>query len=321
MAGGAPVDPPRSASGATAERTRILGVVYGATAYLLWGFLPLYFLTLRPAGPWEVVAWRIVFSLAFCVLLLAVLRAWRRFWTVLRTPRLLALTALAAVLIYVNWQVFLIGALTGHVIETSLGYFITPIVVALLGVFVLRERLRIMQWIAIGIAVCAVLVIIVGYGSVPWFALTLAFSFGLYGLVKKQIGPQVDAVSGLTLETAWLVPVAVVQLIVVGLTAGLVFGTAGPLNTVLLALAGVVTATPLLLFASGARRVPLTVMGLLQFIAPIFQFLTGVLLLHEPMPPERWIGFCLVWVALAVISVDIVVHSRRSRIDDVADMV
>ncbi|MDU0366266.1 EamA family transporter RarD [Microbacterium sp. KSW4-17] len=299
------------------------GALYALGAYLLWGVLPIYFLQLKPTGPFEVVAWRILLAFVFCLLLLTVLRAWRPFLAIVRQPRLMLLTAVAGVLIYVNWQTYLFGALTGHVIETSLGYFINPIVTVLLGVVVLRERLRLLPWIAVGIAVAAVLVIVVGYGAFPWIALTLAFSFGFYGLVKKQIGPAVDAVSGLTLESMWLLPVAVIQLIFVANLTGITLGTAGVLHTVLLLLAGAVTAVPLLLFASGARRVPLTVIGLLQFVAPIIQFIIGVWVLHEPMTLERWVGFALVWVALVMLSVDSIVAARRHRrvVDDVAEPV
>ena len=285
--------------------------------------LPIYFLQLKPTEPFEVVAWRIILAFAFCLLLLTVMRVWRPFLVIVRQPRLMALTAVAGVLIYVNWQTYLIGALTGHVIETSLGYFINPIVTVLLGVVVLRERLRVLPWVAIGIAVAAVVVIVVGYGAFPWIALTLAFSFGFYGLVKKQIGPAVDAVSGLTLESFWLLPVAVVQLIVVANVTGITLGNEGVLHTVLLLAAGAVTAVPLLLFASGARRVPLTVIGLLQFVAPIIQFVIGAWVLHEPMTPERWAGFSLVWLALVLLSVDSLVASRRHRraVDDVPEPV
>lgn len=294
-------------------RERTLGGIYAFSAYVLWGFMPVYFLLLAPMGPWEVVAWRILFSLVFCALLLTVLRAWPRLIAILRTPRLVLWTIVAGVLIYINWQVFLISTLTGHVIEGSLGYFINPIVTVLLGVLVLGERLRRAQWIAIGVAAVAVGVIVVGYGSFPWIALTLAASFGTYGLVKKQIGPSVDAVSGLTLESLWLAPIAVVQLIVVAVTGGIVLGSVSGGHTALVLLAGVVTATPLLFFAAGARRSSLTVVGLLQFIAPVLQFVTGAWILGEPMPIERWIGFGLVWVALVVLSVDSLRAARRPR--------
>lgn len=300
----------------TPDETRAqehLGGIYAFGAYFLWGFMPLYFILLAPIGPWEIVVWRILFSLVFCAILLTVTRTWPKLVAILRDRRLVFWTVIAGLLIYVNWQVFLIGILTGHVIEGSLGYFINPIVTVLLGVLVLGERLRPAQWTAIAIAVIAVVVIIVAYGSFPWIALTLAASFGLYGLVKKQIGPRVDAISGLTLESLWLTPIALVQLVVVANTTGLVFGTQGVTHTVLVTLAGVVTAVPLLLFAAGARRAPLVVIGLLQFVAPIMQFLTGWWMLGEPMPLERWIGFGLVWVALIVLMVDSIASARGSR--------
>ncbi|WP_373286257.1 EamA family transporter RarD [Microbacterium album] len=300
-----------------ANRRRIgsdgAGVIFSLSAYGLWGVLPLYFVLLAPSGPWEVVAWRVLLSLVFCALLLTVARGWGRFLAVLRSPRLALTMGVAGLLIYVNWQTFLAAALTEHVIEASLGYFINPIMTVLLAVLVLHERLRPLQWTAIGLALLAVVVIVVGYGAVPWYALILSISFGVYGLVKKKTGADVDAVSGLALETLWLVPVAAVQLAIVASTTGVTMGTAGPLHTVLLLSAGVVTAVPLLLFAAGARRVSLTTVGLLQFIAPILQFVIGAAVLHEPMPLERWIGFAIVWLALAVLTADQVRHARRPR--------
>ncbi|QCQ15263.1 EamA family transporter RarD [Microbacterium sp. RG1] len=291
----------------------LAGGLYAFSAYLLWGVLPLYFLLLAPVGAFEIVAWRILLSLVFCALLIAVTRSWRRLGAILRRGRLVALTVLAGILIYVNWQTYLIGTLSGHVIETSLGYFINPIVTVLLGVLVLRERLRPTQWVAIGLATAAVVVIVIGYGAMPWIALILAFSFGFYGLVKKKIGPSVDAVSGLTLESLWLTPLALVQLVVVALTTGLGFASAGAGTTVALALAGVVTAVPLLLFAAGARRAPLTLLGIVQFVAPVLQFLIGWWVLGEPMTAGRWAGFALVWAALILLSADSIIASRRAR--------
>jgi chloramphenicol-sensitive protein RarD len=296
-----------------AARERTLGGVYVLTAYVLWGFMPIYFVSLAPTSPWEVVGWRVVLALVFCAVLIAVTRTWKRLFALLRNPRLVGWTILAGLLIYVNWQAFLIGTLTGHVVETSLGYFINPIATVLLGVIVLHERLRIAQWVAVGIAAAAVVVIIVAVGTVPWIALTLAASFATYGLVKKKIGPSVDALSGLTLESLWLIPIAVVQLLIVGMTTGITMGQEGAGHTTMLLLAGIITGVPLLFFAAGARRSTLTVVGILQFIAPIMQFLTGVVILGEPMPAERWIGFGLVWAAIAVFTVDSVLHSRRHR--------
>ncbi|SJN27349.1 Protein rarD [Microbacterium esteraromaticum] len=300
--------PGGSAPQARAARS---GVAYTVGAYLLWGVLPLYFLALTPTGPWEVVAWRVLLSFVFCLILLTVMRGWSALRAIIRQPRLLGWTALAGVLIYVNWQVFVIGTLSGHVIETSLGYFINPIFTVVLGVFVLRERITRLQWAAIGIAALAVVVIIVAYGRFPWIALTLTASFGLYGLVKKQIGAAVDAISGLTLESFWLIPIAAVTLIIVAQTDGITFGTVSPLHTALVAFAGIATAVPLLLFAAGTRRIDLSLVGMLQFITPVMQFLVGWALLGEPMPAERWAGFLLVWIAIIVFVTDLLLKKRR----------
>ena len=299
----------------TSERSnRTAGVAYAGAAYLLWGVLPLYFLLLVPTGPWEVVAWRVLLSFVFCVVLLTVTRGWGALMTIVRQPRLLALTALAGVLIYVNWQVFLIGTLTGHVIETSLGYFINPITTVLLGVFVLRERLRRLQWTAIALAPVAVAVVVVVEGQFPRIARSRTASGGIYGLIKKKIGPAVDAVSGLTLESFWLIPIAVVQLLLVAATpAGITMGQHGGWHALLLAFAGVATAVPLLLFAAGTRRIDLTVIGMIQFVTPVMQFVIGAAVLGEPMPIERWIGFILVWIAIAVFLADLVLTARRGR--------
>lgn len=293
--------------------TKSAGTLYTIAAYLLWGVFPLYFIVLAPTGPFEVVAWRLLLTLVFCVLLLLVTRGWQRLITIWRQPKLLVLTALAGILIYINWQVFVIATMNEHVVETSLGYFINPIFTVLLGVLVLHERIRTAQWVAIGIAAVAVGVIIVAYGSFPWIALSLTASFGLYGLVKKKIGPAVDAVSGLTLESFWMIPIAAVILFVVAGDGGITMGTVSPLHTVLLSCAGIATAIPLLLFASGTRRVDLSLVGMIQFITPIMQFLLGWAVLGEPMPAERWIGFILVWVAIAVFVGDIVLHKGRAR--------
>ena len=289
------------------------GLAFAIGAYTLWGFLPAYFLLLAPAGPFEVVAFRILMSLIFCAILLTVTRAWVPFWHLARQPRVLGIMAIAGVLIYINWQVFVIAALSGRVVEGSLGYFINPIVTVLLGVVFLRERLRPAQWAAVGLSAVAVLVIVIGYGAFPWIALTLAFSFGLYGFIKKKVGAQVDAVSGLTLETALLTPVAIVQLVIVTATAGLAIGQNGIGHTLAMVGTGVVTAVPLLLFAAAARRLTLVAIGLTQFLAPVLQFVFGVFVLGEAMTLGRWVGFALVWVALIVLTVDMVISARAGR--------
>lgn len=308
----APSQPTVSPRPPSSEHSR--GVAAGVGAYLLWGFLPVFFLLLAPAGPWEVVAARVVFSLLFCLILLTVTRTWRELGRLLRTPRTFWLTGLAGALIYINWQVFVIGALSERILETSLGYFINPIVTVLLGVLVLRERIRRLQWVAVGVAAVAVVVIIAAYGSFPWIALTLAGSFGLYGLVKKKLGPDVGAVTGLSMETIWLMPVAVVQLVLVQLTTGITFANHGGWHAAAMMASGVVTAVPLLLFAAGARRIPLSLIGMIQFMTPIMQFITGALFLHEPLPAARWAGFIIVWVAVLVFVVDMLLAGNRARI-------
>lgn len=292
---------------------RRVGLIQAFGAYGLWGFLPVYFLLLAPTGPFEIVALRILFSLVFCVVLLSVTRKWSAVMVIVRQPRLLFTIAAAGVFIYINWQVYILAVLTGHVLEGALGYFINPIVTVLLGVLVLRERLRTAQWVAVGISFVAVLVLAIGYGQFPWISIALAFSFGLYGLIKKRVGPRVDAVSGLSLETAWLVPVAVIQLVIVGATTGLTIGQVSVGHTVMLVGSGVITAIPLLLFAGASRRLPLITMGLVQYVAPLFQFVVGAFVLGEALPFGRWVGFGLVWLALVILTVDTVLSGRNAR--------
>ena len=280
------------------------GLGYVSAAYVLWGILPVYFVALAPSGPIEIVSWRIVLSLAFCILLIVATRGWARIRGLLRDRRAMGWLALAAVLITANWLVFVYAVDIGNVLEASLGYFINPIVSVLIGVLLLRERLRPLQWAAVAIAAVAVVTLIAFHGSFPWIALTLACSFGIYGYVKNRTGGRVDAISGLSIETAVLTPLAIAVLGWVQLTGGISLGQHGAWHTALLLAAGVITAVPLLLFAAGARRLPLSIVGLVQFFAPVMQFLTGWLLLGEPMPLSRWLGFGIVWVAVIVLGID-----------------
>jgi len=297
------------------------GVAFSGGAYILWGLLPLYLVLLAPAGPYEIVAWRVVFSLVFCAILLALVRGWRRTAALLRDRRIVGWLALGAALLTVNWTAFVYAIATGQVVEASLGYFLNPIITVLLGVLFLRERLRPLQWAAIAVAAVAVGVLIAFHGAVPWIALALAFSFGFYGLVKNRTGGRVDAISGLAIETAILVPLAVVVLVLIAAgnallafgAPGLVFGTLGPWHALLMSLLGVATAVPLLLFAAGARRMPLSLVGLMQFFAPILQFVIGAWVLGEPMPFERWIGFAIVWVAVVLVVADAVPQIRAAQ--------
>ena len=295
-----------------------IGYVYGISAYLLWGLFPLYFLLLADIDPFELIPWRVLACLMFCLVFIAILRKWGPLIAVLRSPKMGGWFTLSALLLYANWQIFIIAVLTGHVIETALGYFINPLVTILLSVIIRREKLRRVQWLAVGIAALGLVITAVAYGTMPWIALGLAFSFGLYGFVRKQASEQIDALSGLTVETLAAAPFAIVQLIIVGVIAGGSGGftlggfTHGPWTTLLLIGSGLMTAIPLLLFGAANRRLPLSHMGFIQFITPILNFLTGTFLLHEPMDPARWIGFATVWIALILLVGDSVRQARRT---------
>jgi chloramphenicol-sensitive protein RarD len=289
------------------------GFLAAAAAYGLWGLLPAYFVALDPSGPIEILAFRIVLSLVFCVVILAIMRRLPRTAALLRDPNILRFSALAAVLILINWSVYVYASLNQFIVEAALGYFINPLVTVALGVVVLKEKLRPLQWGALALAVLAVVVLAVGYGSVPVISLTLAFSFGFYGFVKNRMGPTVKSLDSLTLETLWLTPIALGLLVWVYLSSGLTLGTLGTGHTVLLLMAGAVTSIPLLFFGAAARRLPLSVIGLMQYLAPVMQFTFGVTIMGEPMPLERWIGFSLVWVALVILSIDALTH-RRNRL-------
>ncbi len=280
------------------------GLALGAGAYLLWGTLPLYFPLLAPAGAVEIIGHRVIWSLGFFLLLLTVTRGWGPFRTALTTRRTLGLLSLAAALVALNWTVYVYGVLTDQVVDAALGYFINPLVTVLLAVFVLGERLRPAQWVALGVGTGAVVVITVGYGKLPWIALTLAFSFALYGLIKNRVGRTVPAVAGLAVETTVLFPVALGYLVWLGANGTGSFLAHGPWHVALLVSAGIVTGVPLLMFSGAARRLPLSVVGMLQYITPTMQFLLGVLILHEQMAAARWWGFALVWVALLILSAD-----------------
>ena len=285
------------------------GTLYGAGAYLLWGLFPLYWPLLAPSAPLEVLAHRILWSLVVVVVLLAVTRRVEQVRAAVRDRRRFAQIALAAVVVAVNWGTYIYGVTNDRVVETSLGYFVNPIVTVLLGVVVLGERLRPAQWTALGAAFVAVVVLTVENGSPPWIALVLAFSFGTYGLLKKTAG--VGAVEGLAVETGVLLPVAAVYVAAIG---GGTFATEGVGHAALLALSGVVTAIPLLLFGAAASRIPLSTLGVLQYLAPTMQFLLGITLFDEPLPAVKLLGFVLVWCAVALFTVDLLRHGRQLRL-------
>jgi chloramphenicol-sensitive protein RarD len=283
-------------------------VLSGLSAYLLWGLFPLYFPLLEPAGGVEIVAHRVLWSLVFIALLLTGTGRWRDVRRVLADRRTLLVLGAAAVFIAVNWLVFVYGVNSGHVVETSLGYFINPLVSVLLGVAFFAERLRPMQWTAVAVATVAVVVLTVDYGRPPWIALALAASFGLYGLMKKLV--RVDAAPGLFVETALVALPAAAFLAILHAQGHGTFGAAGPGNALLLVSSGVATAVPLLLFAAATRRIPLSTVGLLQYLTPLMQLAVGVFVDGEPMPPARLAGFGLVWVALAVFTADSLRNAR-----------
>ncbi|MDI5973903.1 EamA family transporter RarD [Streptomyces sp. SL13] len=290
---------------------RRAGVLCGVAAYVLWGLVPLFWPLLRPASATEILAHRMVWSLAVVGGALLVKRRWGWLRELAHQPRRAGLVALAATLVSVNWGFYIWGVNSGRVVESALGYFINPLVTICFGVLVLRERLRTAQWVAVGVGVLAVAVLTAGYGRLPWLALVLAFSFGGYGLVKKKIG--LGGLESLGAETAVLFLPALVYLVVLGMDGRSTFTGHGAGHPLLLAAAGLVTAVPLVFFGAAALRVPLTTLGLLQYLAPVLQFLCGLLYFHETMPPERWAGFALVWLALALLTWDALRTARAGR--------
>jgi chloramphenicol-sensitive protein RarD len=289
------------------------GLIYGAAAYLLWGVFPLYFPLLEPASALEILANRIVWSLVVVLILLAIRRRWS--WLRdLRTDRrrLLLLTG-AAITIALNWGTYIYGVNSNQVVETSLGYFINPLVTVAFGVVLLNERLRRLQWMAVGLGAFAVVVLAVDYGHPPWIALILAFSFGTYGLLKRIVN--MGAVESLTVETGLLFFPALACLVVLNVQGTSTLQQEGLAHAALLSTTGLITAIPLLFFGAAAIRIPLTWIGLLQYIAPVLQFLIGIFVFDEAMPTSRWIGFCLVWLALMILTFDSIRAARRGRID------
>ncbi|MFJ9099583.1 EamA family transporter RarD [Streptomyces sp. NPDC102405] len=277
----------------------------------MWGLVPLFWPLLKPAGAAEILAHRMVWSLVFVAVALLVVRRWAWAGELLRQPRKLALITVAAAVITVNWGVYIWAVNSGHVVEASLGYFINPLVTIAMGVLLLKERLRRVQWAAVGIGAAAVLVLTVGYGQPPWISLTLAFSFATYGLVKKKVN--LGGVESLAAETAIQFLPALGYLLWLGSRDDLSFASEGPGHAALLASTGIVTALPLVCFGAAAIRVPLSTLGLLQYLAPVFQFLLGIFYFHEAMPPERWAGFALVWLALTLLTWDALRTARTLR--------
>jgi chloramphenicol-sensitive protein RarD len=293
------------------------GVLFGIAAYALWGVFPLYFRLLEPAAPVEILAHRIVWSVLVVLGLLAARRRLGALRGVARDRRTLALLAVAAVLIAVNWTTFIYATTSDRVLEAALGYFITPLVSVAFGMAVFGERLRRVQGAAVALGTLAVVVLTAYYGGFPWIALVLAASFGTYGLVKKLAG--VGAAESLAIETLVLLVPALVYLAVLWAQGSGTFAHEGAGHALLLAASGPITAVPLVLFAASVTRVPLSTVGLLQYLAPVLQFLIGWLIAGEVMPASRWAGFALVWMALVLLSWDGVRTARRPGVVTVAE--
>jgi len=286
------------------------GILYGIGAYALWGFFPIYWKLLHKVSALQVIGHRISWSFVLLIIVILITKQWKDFRSAALTSKTLGIYSVAAILLTINWLVYVWGVNAGFIVETSLGYFINPLLSVLLGVIFLRERLRLAQWIPVGLATVGVIYLTIVYGRLPWIALSLAISFGFYGFVKK-LSP-LGSLYGLTLETGIVFPIALIYLIFVGLNGTGAFLHEGALTNILLIGAGIVTTIPLLMFASAAKQIPLTVVGLLQYIAPTLQFLIGVFIYKEPFDQAHLIGFAVVWVALIIFWLENFIANRVS---------
>jgi chloramphenicol-sensitive protein RarD len=267
------------------------------------------------ADPFEIVVWRVIFGFAFGFAVILLTRKFSDYLAVFRQPKQLAWITLASIVIYINWQVYVYAVADNHVLEASLGYFINPLVTIALATIFLKEKLNVLQWVAVGLGFIAVLVLTFNYGQPPVIALTLALSFGVYGLAKNKLGGKVSALNSFTVETTLLLPLGIIQLVFLAGIMQIQFGYAGLGPSLGLAAYGVLTAIPLLLFGAAAKRVPLSYIGFMQYLTPTLQFLLGLFLFQEPMPAARWVGFAMVWFALSILSFDALRQLRnRSRI-------
>ena len=283
------------------------GLLFAVSSYVLWGTFPLYWPLLKPASALEIVSHRAVWTLVFCIIILAINKALKNTVATMRRPKIAAKLLLTSILISINWLVFIWATTNGHVVETSLGYYINPLAMITFGVIALKERLRTLQWVAISIATVGVFVLTIDYGRLPWIALLIALSWGSYGIMKKQLG--LGALEGLAIETFISGFFYLGYLIYIGNQGTGQFGhTTGA--TLLLISAGAATAIPLLLFNGATTRLPLTTIGLLQYITPTLTFCIGVWIRHENMSAARWAGFVIIWVALSVLALDLLKSSR-----------
>jgi chloramphenicol-sensitive protein RarD len=288
-------------------KVRSLGLVFGVSAYTLWGLFPIYWPLLEPANPVEIVSHRAVWTLVFCFIILWLTKTLKSTLALLKRPKIVAGLFLGSILISINWIIYIYAATSGHVVEASLGYYINPIVVIATGVLILKEKMRPLQWVSVGVATLGVAVLTLDYGRLPWIALGLAFSWGGYGLVKKQLG--LGALEGLSIETLISSGAYLTYLIWLGNQGEGQFGVSWKI-TLLFIGGGAVTAIPLLLFNGATNRLPLTLIGLLQYITPTIQFSIGVWYFNEDMPAARWIGFVIIWIALVALALDLVKSGR-----------
>ena len=290
---------------------RRAGLINGFSAYLLWGVMPLLFAAAAPTGALELVSHRVIWSLGFCAILLVFTGGFLRTWQILRSPRLFGLLLLASVLIAINWTTFIYGVETNQLVEISLGYYLNPLISIGLGVVFLGEKLRPLQWTAVGFGLLAVIIVGIGLGRVPYLAFTVALSFGLYGLVKNKVGSRVGALEGMAVESLVLAVPSAIYLIVLGSLGLQTFTGFGGWHVVVIIVTGPATAIPLILFSAAARRIPLSWVGMLQYLTPTIQFTLGVTVLGEMMSTTRWVGFFVIWIAVVLLSTDMIRHSRR----------
>jgi chloramphenicol-sensitive protein RarD len=283
------------------------GLLFGVSAYTLWGLFPLYWPLLKPANPLEIVSHRAVWTVVFCVIILAITKSLKSTLATFKRKHVAVKLFSTSVLISINWLVYIWATNNGHVVEASLGYYINPVIIIAMGVILLHEKMRKLQWISIAIASTGVLILTIDYGRLPWIAIALALSWGSYGFIKKSLG--LGALEGLAIETMISSVPYLGYLIYLGAEGKGQFGN-GVLITTLIISAGAVTAIPLLLFNGATTRLPFTIIGLLQYITPTLQFAIGVWVLHEDMPAARWMGFVIIWIALVVLATDLFRSNR-----------
>ncbi len=283
---------------------------------MLWGLFPFYFALLDSVSPLEVVAHRVIWSFVLLSVILLVTRSWSQVRDIVRRPRAAGTLAAAAVFLAINWGIYVYSVASNQVVEASLGYFINPLVSVALGVLLIKERLRRLQWVAVAIAAIAVVELTWAYGQVPLIGLGLAFSFGFYGLLKKLVGAK--ALPALTIETGSLLPLALVYLASVEFLGVASFASTGWGIGLLLILLGPVTTLPLLAFGAAATRIPLSTLGLMQYFTPTFIFLVGIFIFNEQMTTARWFGFALIWVGLVIFSADAIRAARSGRASSLA---